>query len=295
MSSGFTIEEPRSVDEALTLLAQGDETVRAIAGGTGLSLLMKYGFFEPATLVSLRHLRSSLADIEVTPDGGVRLGAMATLRDLEDAPIVAERLPLLRQALGRLATVRLRNAAQLGGAIAHGHPQMDTPPVLLALDAQVQVASIRGARTIAAQDMFLGYYETAVEDDELILEVRIPPQGEHRATYRKITARAEDDWPMLGIAALVATDGGRISRARVALGALTDRPMRLPDVESALQGSDPGSDEVEAIARDAAAALDLYDKPAASAAYQRHIVAVHLRRALLEILDLGDGSSKGGR
>lgn len=295
MSIGFAIEEPRSVSAALELLGEGDETVRAIGGGTGLSLLMKYGFFEPTALVSLRHLGPELAGIDVTEEGGLRLGAMTTLRDLEDSAEVAQRAPLLRHALKVLATIRLRNMAQLGGAIAHGHPQMDTPPVLLALNAHVRVASHRGERSIDAADLFLGYYETAVEDDELILDVTIDPLGSHRAAYRKITARAVDDWPMLGVAAIGMRTDGRVSDLRVAVGALTDRAQRLPVAEEALVGTAGSAADIEAAASAAADSIDYHDSSSASAAYQRHIVAVHVRRALDEVLASTVGSTSKGR
>jgi aerobic carbon-monoxide dehydrogenase medium subunit len=284
MSSAFTIEEPRSVDETLEMLGAGDESVRLIAGGSGLALLMKYGFFEPTTLISLRHLAAELSSIDLTASGGVHLGAMATLRDLEDAPAVAERLPLLHQALKVLATIRLRNVAQLGGAIAHGHPQMDLPPVLLALDAKVRVRGHRGDRWIDAADLFLGYYDTAVEDDELITDVVVEPPGEHRASYRKVTARAADDWPMLGVAALATTRDGEVGELRVAVGALTDRAQRLPAVE-ALAGQQVSPEIIAEAAVAGADSIDYQASASASSRYQRHLVAVHLRRALHEVLD----------
>lgn len=292
---GFTIEEPRTLDDALEVLAGGDETVRAVGGGTGLALLMKYGFFEPTTLVSLRHLQADHSAVEATPGGGLRLGSMATLRDLERAPSVASQAPLLHQALQVLATVRLRNVAQLGGAIAHGHPQMDTPAVLLATDAQVHVANRDGDRWIDAGDLFLGYYETAVADDELITEVVLPPLGEHRASYRKVTARAVDDWPMLGVAVVDRGEGEEFRDLRVAVGALTERAQRLSDLEESLDGTAPNAADLEESAAAAAATVEVHDTPAASASYQRHLVAVHIRRALTQVLAERDGATRGSR
>ena len=287
----FTIEEPTTVDEAITLLSEGDESTRVVAGGTGLALLMRYGFFEPTTLISLRRLAPELSRIEVEPGGTVRLGAMATLRDLEDSDVVAQRLPLLRDALDVLATIRLRNVARLGGAIAHGHPQMDTPPVLLALDAEVHVVSTRGARSIPAAELFLGYYETAVEDDELITEVMIAPKT-GKAAYRKVTARAVDDWPMLGIAAQAQLRDGRLAEIAVALGALTDRAQRLTAMEQALQGAQATPELLAEAAAAGADEVEYHDKPVASAAFQRHLVQVHLRRTLAEVVSNG---TQGGK
>src|SRR5579875_502571 len=134
MLADFAIAEPRSVDEAISHLSDDDETVRPIAGGTGLGLLMRYGFFQPTRLVSLRRLPGELSRIEAAADGSLTIGALATARDLERSPVVAEHAPMLLDALSRLSRLRVRNVATLGGSLAHGHPQQDLPPVLIALD-----------------------------------------------------------------------------------------------------------------------------------------------------------------
>jgi aerobic carbon-monoxide dehydrogenase medium subunit len=287
MTGSFSIAQPETLEEALELLADGDESVRPLGGGSGLTLLMRYGFFEPSLLVSLRRLEE-LRRVEVTGEGALRLGALTTLRDLERDPLVAQRAPMLHSALQRLATVRLRNVAQLGGAIAHGHPQMDLPPVLLALGAQVKAESRRGTRWITADDLFRGYYETSIADDELVTEVSIPELAGQRGTYRKVTARTVDDWPMLGVA-VVATG----SDVRVALGAVTDRAVRLADAEAALDTVERTQEELRAVAAEAAASVPLHDRPAASATYQRQRLEIELFRAFADTL-IHDGDQPAG-
>lgn len=289
----LSIESPRSIEEALDLLSASDESVRPIAGGSGLGLLMKHGFFRPTLLVNLRYLASELQGIKVAPQGALHLGSMNTLRSLESSQEAYQHAPVLRQALRGLATVRLRNVAQLGGAIAHGDPQMDLPPVLLALDAKIRVRSRRGERWIGASDLFLGYYETAVENDELILEVVIPRLTEHRGMYRKCTARTVDDWPILGIAAVVSLQDGRPGALRVAVGAVADHAQRLPAVEGALSNFDGSAREIAEVAEGAADRLQYSDRLTASAAYQKRLVSVHLRRVLEQVL-LGDGRASSG-
>lgn len=288
MTATFTIETPTTIDEALEILGGGDESVRPVAGGTGLTLLMQYGFFEPTTLVSLRHLVTDFSDIEVVGEGWLRLGALATLRDLERSSTVAERAPLLREALDRLATVRLRNVAQLGGAVAHGHPQMDLPAVLVALRAQIHARSHRGARVIPAEEVFLGYYETTIADDELITHVDIPPFPGQRAAYRKVTARTVDDWPTLGVAVAGRATGGIVDDLGLAIGAIGERPQRLDEVATALRGSPVSAAGLREAAEGAAAGLDLHDGATGSAAYQRRLVAAHVRRALETVLGAED-------
>lgn len=291
----LSIESPRSIDEALGLLSTSDESVRPIAGGTGLGLLMKHGFFQPTMLVNLRHLASELTDVGVAPDGALHMGSMITLRSLEVSQKVFQHAPVLRQALRSLATVRLRNVAQLGGAIAHGDPQMDLPPVLLALDARIRVRSARGERWIGAPDLFLGYYETAVENDELILEIVLPAMPGNRGVYRKCTARTVDDWPILGIAVVVTVQNDQPGELRVAVGAVADHAQRLPSVETALSNFTQTSAEIREVAEEAANRLQYSDRLTASAMYQRRLVAVHLRRVLEEVLLGPDGRTSAGR
>lgn len=282
--AGFTILRPERLDEALSELASGDDEVRLLGGGTGLTLLIRYGFFVPEKLVSLQYVAKDHAAVETLPDGRVRIGGMATLRSLEDDVELTGRYPILSDAFGRLASVRVRNVAQLGGAIAHGHPQMDVPPVLLALGAEVEVRGARGTRTIAADDLFLGYYETAVERDEIITAVTLPAASGLRSGYHKVTARLYDDWPALGVAVAAHVDGGVVRSARVAVGSISDHPLRVPTTETALAGASIADLDLRDIAETAADTLEYHDGATGSAAYQRDLVAVHMRRALQSVI-----------
>lgn len=285
----FLLVEPRSLEEALEALADGDETTRPIAGGSGLALMMKYGFFQPEKLVSLRRLAHHLSGIQVMPDSGIEIGASSTLRDIEDSPDIMERLPVLHQTMKRLATIRLRNVAQLGGAIAHGAPQMDLPPVLIAVDAEVEVQSSRGQRWIAAKDIFLGYYETGIAPDELVTKVRVPHPGEHRGAYRKVTARSVDDWPLLGVAAVARFQDGVASRVTAAVGALGDHARAIETVETAMSGTRPTRQEIRSVAEEAADGMEYGEGGMASPRYQRQLVATNLRLALESVLTDEEG------
>ena len=280
----FTITEPSTVTDAVRLIAADDET-RIVAGGTGLTLLLRYGLLAPTRLVSLRNL-PSLAGVARTGDGGLRIGAATTLSALEHSDDVAARAPALRQALRRLGNVRVRNVAQLGGAVAHGHPQMDLPPVLVAGEARIEVTGPAGTRQIPAGELFLGYYDTAIGDDELVTAVHLPP---HHGVYRKVTLRTAEDWPALGVA--VTTDPGdsrdgppATAGVRIAVGAIGDRPFRLTDLEDALADTPPTPAGIADAVTTAVADLEIHDGVDASAEYRRHLVAVHVRRALQTVL-----------
>src|SRR5437867_9048974 len=192
----FDLAEPATLDEAITLLNAQDRSVRAIAGGTALMLMMKTGLFRPTRLVSLRRLNGDVRGIRVNEGGGLRIGAMTSLAELEYSPLLAGTYPVMSRALRTLSNIRVRNVATLGGHLAHGDPHMDLPPILLTLDARVSIAGSRGRRSIGISDLFLGYYQTSLERNELITGVEVPAlTPDVYSWYEKFTGRSADDWP----------------------------------------------------------------------------------------------------
>ena len=153
----FELVEPATIDEAVALLDPEDAQVRAIAGGTALMLMMKARLFQPARLVSLRRVNGALRGVRDDGRGGLTIGAMTTLTELERSQQVASAVPVVSRALRTLSNVRIRNVATLGGHLAHGDPHMDLPPVLLTLGARARAVSRRGERWSALADFFVGY------------------------------------------------------------------------------------------------------------------------------------------
>lgn len=285
----FDLVEPETLEEALALLDPDDPAVRAIAGGTALMLMLKSGFFRPRRLVSLRRISDGFSAIRASAEGGIVLGAMARLREVERAPLVRERAPVIAEMLLLHSNVRVRNVATVGGNLAHGDPHMDLPPVLIALGATVTARGPTGQRRIAMEDLVSGYFETALGNDELIAEVVIPPQAGRRAVYVKCTTRAADDWPALGVAVSLAVEDGTIREARLALGAATDRAVRLRETEALLAGGAVGDAPWrEALLREAGEIACGEVEPVAddrgSAEYKKALVRVHVRRALAQAL-----------
>src|SRR5262245_29271626 len=171
----FELAEPTSLSDAIKLLDPYDETIRPIAGGTALMLMMKAGVYRPAKLVSLRKIERKYATIAAAADG-VTIGAMTTLSDLERSADLQNYAPLVTRTLLTLSNVRVRNVATIGGAIAHGDPHMDLPPVLMALGASLTVVSPHGERRVLIEDLYSGYYETVLAKNDLITFVRVPAQ-----------------------------------------------------------------------------------------------------------------------
>lgn len=281
----FELLEPRTLPEAVALLDPSDSNVRALAGGTALMLMMKARLFQPTRLISLHRLNGSLRGVRRTEDGGLSIGALTSLRELERSPLVATSTPAITHALRTLANVRVRNVATVGGHLAHGDPHMDLPPILLTMRARVRAVSSRGERWIDLSELFVGYYQTALARDELIAEVRIPSQpGDVCSAYAKCTALSADDWPAVGVAVWYLLKDGLVAEARIAISAATDRPIRAAAAESALAGSPAESASFTRAADAAAEEVQTLADIRGSASYKREMVRVYVRRALQHAL-----------
>jgi aerobic carbon-monoxide dehydrogenase medium subunit len=291
----FELVEPASLGEAIALLDPDDSGVRPIAGGTALMLMMKAGVFRPTRLVSLRKLPRLNARIAAAPDGALTIGAMTPLALVERSPEVARIAPVIPRAMRRLSNIRVRNVATIGGNLAHGDPHMDLPPILIALNAKVAVVGANGAqaaeRTIAVEDLLAGYFETVLAKNELITELRIPPQGRSRAAYLKVTTGSAEDWPALGVAVALESEGSAVKSARVVISAATEKATRLQGVERLLAGATV-DEKMFVRAGDAAAEeAECMTDVRGSAAYKRELTRVYIGRALRQALN-GNGATR---
>jgi carbon-monoxide dehydrogenase medium subunit len=237
---------------------------------------MKSGFFRPRRLVSLRRIEQDYRSISAARDGSLRIGAMATLAEIERSADVLRHAPVIVHALRTLSNPRTRNVATIGGHLAHADPHLDLPPILAALDAQVKITGTRGERSIPVATLIRGYLETELRPGEIMAEVTVPGEPGRRAVYWKYTARSADDWPALGIAAAF-TDAG----LRIVIGAATDMPTRLMAAEAALGASrdEPG---FRRAAEAAAAEAKLVSDQHGTASYKRELLRVGVRRALAQ-------------
>jgi carbon-monoxide dehydrogenase medium subunit len=278
--SGFELAHPSSLREAIGLMDGEDPTVRPFSGGTALMLMMKAGVFQPSRLVSLRAIEAKHAQISATAQGGLSIGAMATLTAIEHSPEIRRFAPVIGRAMVRLANVRVRNVARLGGSLAHGDPHMDLPPVLAALGGETILTGPAGDRRVAVQDLFVGYYETVLQPGELIAGVALPTQAGWSSVYLKTTTRSADDWPALGVAVSVRVTQGRIGDARLFVSAATERLTRLVGAEAALRGLQAGPAAFGRAAEAAAAEAETISDSRGSAAYKTQLLRVQLRRGL---------------
>lgn len=277
----FELAEPATLREAIGLLDPNDPSVRPIAGGTALMLMMKTGVFRPKRLISLRKVEARFTKIDVSADGGLRIGALTPLSIVERLPELKRAVPVIPEVLRTLSNVRVRNVATVGGHLAHADPHMDLPPLLIALGGRVVVLGPKGERTVAIEDLYAGYFETVLARNELIAELVVPARPTVRALYIKCTTRSADDWPALGVAvALDIEVDGVVKGADIVVSAATEKPMRLKTAEAAIKGG--GVDEATASrAGDAAAdEADPVDDARGSAAYKKQLIRVNVARAI---------------
>jgi len=279
----FDLAEPKTLSEALELLHGADPTARAAAGCTALMLMMQAGVLKPACLVSLRGLAPRLSAID-TRGAELHIGSLATLSALERSPLIRLKTPVLSRTLRTLANVRVRNVATLGGHLAHADPHMDLPPLLIALGANVVIASRNAERTIPLEELISGYFETTLGHAELITEVRVPIAASRQAAYLKVTSRSADDWPALGVAVALETQNAQVSDVRVVIGAAVDRPTRLRAAEALLRNATIDEKLFAQAGECAAAEANPVADQHGSAAYKRQLLRVYLARALRQAL-----------
>src|ERR1700732_3972940 len=275
--------EPKSLKEAMSLLDSEEPTIRAVSGGTALMLMMKAGVFQAARLRCLRGIEPEHSRITVAGNA-LRIGAMATLSDVEHDANVAARLPVLKRAMRTLSNVRVRNVARVGGALAHGDPHMDLPPVLAALGARVSIAGPNGNRELAVVALYSGYYETVLDKNELITAVTVPSLDGRKATYMKVTSRSADDWPALGVAVSFAYKDGAIRDPIVVVSAATEKVTRMAAAEKVLQGAAPDDAALTRAGEAAAAEAQILADAHGSVAYKRELLRVYVRRAVRQAL-----------
>jgi carbon-monoxide dehydrogenase medium subunit len=275
----FQLHLPSTVDEALDLLDRYGEDARPMAGGTALVLLMEQRLVRPEHIISLGRI-AELGRIE-TANGSLRIGAAVQHRTLENNPAARSTWPLLTETYHRVATVRIRNMATVGGGLAHADPNQDPPATLIALNARVGVASKRGRRELPIEDLFRGYYETALEPGEIITHVDIPqPARPPRTAYLKFLPRTADDYPTVAVAAAVDVVDGRIQDARIALNAAGPTPLRARAAEDMLRNQSPTPELLRSAAATVPPITDPTSDHRGSANYKSRMAEVFTRRAL---------------
>ncbi|MBV9583218.1 MAG: xanthine dehydrogenase family protein subunit M [Chloroflexi bacterium] len=280
----FVFHTPSTLPEAFKLLDSYGEAARPMAGGTALVNFLKQGLLTTEHFVSLEHL-PGFSEIRLEGDG-IHIGALARHRDVETSSTVRQYAPLLADVYGRVATVRIRNMATVGGGLAHADPAQDPPLGLIVLNARVRLVSSRGDRTLPVAELFTDYYETVIQPGELLTEVIVPVQPPSaRGVYLKFLPRTEDDYATVAVAALAEMDDGTCRRVRVALGAAGPTPIPATTAEEMLAGQAPRAELIRRAAESVAEQVDPLSDFRGPADYKRDMAVVFTRRALERILN----------
>jgi carbon-monoxide dehydrogenase medium subunit len=275
----FAYACPATLSEAVALLAAHDGEAKPLAGGQSLMPMMAFRVALPSLLVDLRKI-PDLKQIQISDDG-VRLGSMVRWRDIEDDVHLAKAHPLLIAAIAHVAHYQIRNRGTVGGSVAHADPAAEMPGVAIACEAEITAVGKGGNRIIKAADFFLGALTTALEPDEIITEIRLPPWPAGRRFAFQEFAQRRGDFAMSGVALYYDPDAdGRVGNAHVGVIGVADRPQRLATVEAILNGRTISDATLAAAAEAASAAVDPHDDIHASAAYRRSLTGTLVERAL---------------
>ncbi len=274
----FDYLAPATIEEALAALAQHGDDAKIIAGGQSLLPVLRMRLNAPEMIIDL----GRIAELRGVRDDGdaIVIGAMTPHSVVGSDPLVAEHALLITKAVEHLADVQIRHRGTFGGALAHADPAGDLGAPALALGAQFVIAGGAGRRTVEADDFFVDLFETAIGEDEILIEVRIPKHTGWGAHYEKFV-RVAHQWPIVAIAATVKADGGTITEARVGMTNMGSTPLRARGVEEALTGQRADDESVRAAAARAAEGANPPSDLNGDADYRRHLATVLTRRAVL--------------
>ena len=276
--AAFDYKAPTSLDDALQLLAQGGDDAKIIAGGQSLLPVLKLRLAAPELLIDLAKIDSLKG---VRDDGdAIVIGAMTPYFEVLRDPLIAEHASLIARCVETVADPQVRHRGTIGGACAHADPAGDLPAPMVALDAEFVIAGTGGQRRVVAADFFQDLFTTALGDDEILVEVRVPKYTGWGSAYEKFV-RVAQQWAIAGVAATVRTDGDSIAEARLALTNMGPTPVRARAAEQALAGvavePDAVAGALASIVDGTAPPTDLNGDPE----YRRHLALILGRRAVL--------------
>ena len=275
----FDYVAPTTVEDALAALAEHGDDAKIIAGGQSLLPVLRMRLNAPETVIDLGRIDTLRG---VRDDGdAIVVGAMTTHHDVLTNDLVKEHAAIVHHAVTELADAQIRHRGTFGGALAHADPAGDMGAPPLALGAEFVIAGSEGTRTVPASEFFVDLFETAIGEDEILTEVRIPKHTGWGASYEKFV-RIKHQWPIVAVAATVRVEGGAIAEARVGLTNMGNTPLRATAVEEALVGAQATEDGV----RDAASRAAEGTNPPADlngdSDYRRHLATVLTRRAVVK-------------
>jgi carbon-monoxide dehydrogenase medium subunit len=277
----FDYARAASLREVLSVLARGDGT-KLIAGGHSLLPVMKFRLAQPPRLLDIARIAELRGVVEYRR--GARIGAVTTYRELLESDLLRERFPLIAECTENIGDRQVRNRGTIGGSLAHADPASDMPSIMLALDATFNVRSKRGRRAVKAREFFQGPFTTALAEDELLLDVVLPPLPRGAGTAYVSLDQAASGYALAGAAAVAARTRKTVSHAVVALTGVGD-VSRLVAATDQLVGTKGEPDALARVAEASVEGIEVQGDIHAPAPYRRHLTQVVVRRALEKALE----------
>jgi aerobic carbon-monoxide dehydrogenase medium subunit len=275
----FDYVAPTSVEDALSALSQAGDDAKIMAGGQSLLPVLRMRLNAPEVVIDIGRIDSLRG---VRDDGdAIVIGALTTHADVVTNDLVREHALLLSKAAAEVADSQVRHRGTFGGSCAHADPAGDLGPSALALDASFVIAGSSGTRTVPASEFFVDLFETAIGEDEILTEVRVPKHTGWGAHYEKFV-RVAHQWPIVAVGATVRADGGMIAEAAIGLTNMGATPLRASATESALAGASATEEGVRAATDQAAEGTNPPSDLNGQADYRQHLARVLTRRAVLK-------------
>ncbi|MBW4709037.1 xanthine dehydrogenase family protein subunit M [Roseobacter sp. YSTF-M11] len=275
--SAFQYERPEDLQAALALLASGEDT-RILAGGQSLVPMMNYRLAQPDVLVDINRL----SELDYIKDDGdvIAIGALARHAAIKSSSLIQAHLPIIAEAYSWIAHAAVRNRGTLCGNLCHADAASEMPAIMQILEAEMVVSKVGSNRTVAARDFFVGVYETTIEADEILTEVRLPKPGAGTGWGFEEVAMRRGDYAWCTVVATLRLSDGRIAEPRIALAGVEDCATRLAAAETALKGQAPNASLFDDVAEAAAKATRPSASATSDAAYKRDLVRALLPRVL---------------
>ena len=274
----FDYHTPGTIREALDLLGRHKDDAKLLAGGHSLLPAMKLRLAQPKHLVDLRKV-PGLSGIK-EEGGTLVVGAMTTYHAIESSSVVKAKCPLLGQVAGQVGDPMVRNLGTIGGSLAHADPAADFPAAIIALGAEMVAEGPKGKRTIKADDFFKGLLTTALAEDEILTEVRVPATpAKTGVSYMKFPHPASR-FAVVGVAAVLTVDAGKVGKASVGITGAGTKAVRAKGVEAAITGKAADAASIQAAAERAPEGVDVQADLQGSEDYKKHLLKVFAKRAM---------------
>lgn len=283
--ASFKYFAPTNIDEALAHLAEHGDDAKILAGGQSLVPTMNFRLAQPSVLIDLNRVAELFYMKKV--NSGLTIGAMTRQTEIESSKLILENAPLIHETMPYIAHPQIRNRGTVGGSLAHADPAAELPAVMVAVNAEFELRSQRGQRTVTAKEFFVDLFFTALEPDEILAEISVPMQSKKSGYAFMEVARRHGDFALAGVAAVVSLDSkSQCKDARIVLMSVGNGPVQAQQAQQALIGQKPTEKAINE-ASTLAAEKDI-DPPGdmhASVDYRRHLAKVLTERVLVKAFD----------